>query len=39
VLDNIHVASFAEEAEPFIENSKFAGFVLEAWPTKGKYRE
>jgi hypothetical protein len=37
VSGGIHVASFAEEARPFIASLKFAGFVLEPWQTKEKY--
>jgi hypothetical protein len=36
---NIRGASFAEDPRLFIASSKFVGFALEHWPTKGKYRE
>jgi hypothetical protein len=39
VSGNIHAVSFAAGPKPFIENLRFAAFVLERWLTRVKYRE
>ena len=36
--DNIRDVRFVADQKPFIASSRFAGFVSEGWPTKGKYR-
>ncbi len=39
VSGDIRVASFVEGPKRFIVSSRFAGFALEDWRTKEKFRE